>query len=127
MKLHLQGGTKRENLIRGYGDGEVVINDTRYTRSLILMPQRIIEDWPPSSYEALEAEHLAQLAQLQAEVVLLGTGPTLRFPPVAHTRALIQAHIGFEVMDTAAACRTYNILMGEGRIVAAALIIQAGS
>lgn len=122
MKLHLQNsGTA--NSIRAYTPGEVRINEERYVRSLIVTPTQLMPDWGPANFAALATEHFEAIARLQPELVLLGTGARLSFPRPALTLALMQAGIGIEVMDTAAACRTYNILMGEGRTVAAALIL----
>lgn len=122
MKLHLsqQAG---QNMFTAYGEGYVAVNQARYERSLIVLPDVLIADWAPRSLVDLSAADLVPLLPLQPEIVLLGTGPTLRFPPPQLSSALIQARIGFEVMDTHAAARTYNILMGEGRRVAAALLL----
>jgi uncharacterized protein len=100
-----------------------VVNETVYGASLIVQPDRIIADWPPQSFAHLAEPHFRVLAGLGVEVVLIGTGAKLRFPPSALLRPLIAAGCGFEIMDTGAACRTYNILMGEGRRVAAALLM----
>ena len=122
MKMHLLQGAG-QNLIRAYSGGEVRINEMGFARSLIVMPDRIVTDWPPQTFAELRAEDFAAIAALQPEVVLLGTGARLQFPKAALSRALTEARIGLETMDTAAACRTYNILMAEGRRVAAALLI----
>ena len=122
MKLHLQNsGTA--NTIRAHAPGEVRINDAVYLRSLIVMPTRLVPDWGPTTFAGLNPDHFETIAQLRPELVLLGTGTRLVFPHPRLTLSLIQAGIGLEAMDTAAACRTYNILMGEGRAVAAALIL----
>lgn len=122
MKLHLSGMTG-QNMFTGYGAGHVMINYARYEHSLIVLPDRIIENWNANAFEDITAEHFDFVLSLQPEMVLFGTGATLRFPHPRLTRGLIQAGIGVEVMDTAAACRTYNILTAEGRQVAAALLI----
>ena len=122
MKLHLDPATAR-NAITGYGDGYVMVNRQRYERSLVVLPERILLDWPPTSFEALAPEHLAALAGLDREIILLGTGARLRFPRPEIMQSLIQSGVGVEVMDVRAACRTYNILLAEGRRVAAALLI----
>ncbi|HLQ25816.1 MAG TPA: Mth938-like domain-containing protein [Acidiferrobacterales bacterium] len=123
MKIHLQN-SEGANIIRGYSPDRVIINQETYTRSLIVLPQRIIRDWPPRLFTELAPEHFALIMELEPEVVLLGTGRRLQFPKPSLTSVLVEAQIGIEVMDTAAACRTYNILMGEGRNVAAALLIE---
>lgn len=122
MKIHLQTGDG-QNIIRNYGPGQVAVNQDIYSRSIIVLPERIVDDWPPQLFSDLAAEHFDSLAALAPELVILGTGRQLRFPPPMVTAPLVQQHIGWEVMDTAAACRTYNILMGEGRRVAAALLM----
>ena len=121
MKIQLETGGG-QNLVRAYAPGSVTINDKMYTRSLIVTPQTLT-DWPPPSFADLLATHFAMLAELRPEVVILGTGMKLRFPSPGLTRALVEANIGLEVMDTGAACRTYNILMGDGRRVLAALLM----
>jgi uncharacterized protein len=122
LKLHLSGMTG-QNMFTGYGAGHVIVNHKRYEHNLIVLPDRIIENWDANAFEDLTAEHFDFVMALQPELVLFGTGAMLRFPHPRLTRSLIQAGIGVEVMDTAAACRTYNILTAEGRQVAAALLI----
>jgi uncharacterized protein len=112
-----------KNLFTGYGDGYVAVNGARHSASLVVSAERLITDWPAASLEALTADHLAAIVELKPEIVLLGSGPTFRFPEPALLAPLYKAGIGVEVMDTPAACRTYNILLGEGRNVIAALII----
>ena len=125
MKFHLQSGSHQEYLIRAYSASEIVINEITYYRSLILAPDRVVPDWAPQSHEALSVTDWEPLLVLQPEVILLGTGTGLHFPSATQLLPLIQAGIGYEVMGTAAACRTYNILMGEGRRVVAGLIIPS--
>jgi uncharacterized protein len=122
LKLHLSGPTAL-NTFTGYGPGYVAVNGQRHERSLIVLPERLVVDWTATSFEALAPEDLAAVAGLAPEIVLLGTGATLRFPPPELTRALVEAGIGLEVMDIQAACRTYNILVAESRRVAAALLL----
>ena len=87
------------------------------------MPDRIMADWNVQSFESLASQDIEALAALKPELVLIGTGDRLRFPDPRLLASLASARIGAEVMDTRAACRTYNILAEEGRNVAAALII----
>jgi uncharacterized protein len=122
MKLHLTRAAGQQ-LITGHGPGWVEVNDTRYTTSLIVLPNLLQTDWPVPNFDSLQAEHVAQIAALKPEVVLLGTGLTHRFAHPRIARPLLDIGVSLECMDTAAACRTYNILMAEGRHVAAALII----
>ena len=123
MKLHLDNPSSR-NLVTGYGADYVAINHRRYAASLVLLPDRIVESWGSDAFEALAESDFEALRALEPEVLLLGTGERQRFPAPALLRPLIEARIGYEVMDLAAACRTFNILMAEGRRVAAALIIE---
>lgn len=122
MKLHRESATSL-NTFTGYGEGYVKVNDERLEKSVVVLPERIILDWPATSFDALTAEHLALLVDLEREIILLGTGAQLRFPRPEILKPLIQAGIGVEVMDVQAACRTYNILMAEERRIAAALLL----
>ena len=123
LKLHLSNSTEK-NLFTGYGSGYVLVNQKRYDNNLITMPDHIIENWQVQTFEQLSEEHFELLLPFQPEIVLLGTGDTLQFPSPLVTKKLISVKIGVEVMDTNAACRTYNILMAEGRNVAAALLLM---
>ncbi len=109
--------------ITGYGRGRVIINEEVLTRSLLIMPEQLVKDWPPQNFDALEPSHFAIAAGLNAEILILGCGARQRFPPARLTRALTEAGIGLEVMDTGAACRTFNLLAADGRRVAAALLM----
>jgi len=122
MKLHLSQAPG-QNLFTNYGAGYVMVNQNRFEKSLIVLPDKLIDDWEPRNLDELTEAHFVFLAGLGAEVILLGTGAVLRFPHPRLTAPLAAQRIGFEVMDTYAAARTYNILMGEGRRVAAALLL----
>jgi uncharacterized protein len=122
VKLHASGATG-VNMITGYGEGYVTVNSERRTSSVVVLPDRV-EPWGAKSFEALSAEDFTFLKNLNAEIVLLGTGARQRFPHPRLTAALAQAGIGLEVMDLQAACRTYNILVAEERKVAAALLFE---
>ncbi len=122
MKLHLTQSAGNQ-LITGYGTGWVEVNEARHERSLIVLPNLLVPDWDATGFDQLEPVHLERLLALAPEVVLLGTGECHRFLHPRLSRSLTEAGIGVECMTTAAACRTYNILMAEGRHVAAALII----
>ena len=118
-----QDASQGRNTFTGYGEGYVEVNRTRYAASLVVSADRIVADWPATSVEGLAADHFAALVALAPEIVLLGTGARFEFPAPALLAPLYQAGIGVEVMDTPAACRTYNILLAEGRNVVAALIL----
>lgn len=123
MKLNLEHDPSL-NLVTGYGDGHLMINRVRHDGNLLLDAKRIIANWAPGGFAGLGADDFAAIVALGPEVVLVGTGSRLRFPPVAVLRPLIDARIGYEIMDFAAACRTYNVLASEGRAVAAALLFD---
>jgi len=120
VKLH-RAGASTVNTFTGYGEGYVTVNGKRHEKSLIVLPDQVLE-WQATSFDALSAEHFSSLKDLQVDIVLLGTGPKQRFPHPSLTAALARARIGVEVMDLQAACRTYNILVAEERRVAAALL-----
>ena len=122
MKLHLTTA-ENNNLITAYGADYIEINKQRYTQNLIVMPEALIHDWQVINFAELSNEHFRQIADLKPEVVLLGTGSTHLFLHPKHYQNLTDSGIALECMTTAAACRTYNILMSEGRAVAAALIL----
>lgn len=122
MKLHLTTA-QNQNLITAYGDGFVAVNQQRYSTNMIVMPNQLIADWMIGGFDDLNASHFEQIAHLKPELVLLGTGEKHQFLHPKMTQALSNMHISIEYMSTAAACRTYNILMAEGRQVAAALLV----
>lgn len=123
MKLH-SSVTPGLLAITAYDASCIAVNGRRLTRSFLLTPRRLIEDWPPLSFDALTEADMAAVAALECPIVLFGTGLRQRFPAAALLRPLIERRVGVEVMDSHAACRTYNILMAEGRDVAAALIVE---
>ena len=112
------------NVVRAYAPGAVRIGNRTYDRSLIVTAARIIEAWRPARIEELSPTDLEPILELQPEVLLIGTGTRQRFPDRGALAALYAARLGFEIMDTGAACRTYNLLVAEGRNVAAALIVE---
>jgi len=122
MKIEREQSEGR-NAFTGYGEGYVEVSGKRYPESLVVSADRIIADWPASSVKALSADHMAAIVELKPEIVLIGTGANFEFPEPGLLVPLQKAGIGVEVMDTQAACRTYNILLAEGRNVAAALIL----
>lgn len=110
-------------LIRGYGAEGVVVNNRVYASSLIVTRQRVIPDWRPRAASDLRAEDFSLLVQIEPQILILGTGEQQVFPEPAHYWPILERGIGIEIMDSGAACRTYNIIMAEGREVAAALIL----
>jgi len=131
--------------IKGYSKGEIVLlvpllaelseetdaagnpakglQQETLTASILLTSKHLDRHWPPQSIDDLREEHVQALAELKPEVAIIGTGASLKWPERALLKPLIDAGIGYEIMDTAAACRTYNILSYEGRTVAAALMM----
>ena len=122
MKITLDSADSRY-LVQGYDVGQITVAGKVLSDSTLIMANQGIHSWPPTQFADLQAAHFQQLVDYSPEVVVLGTGKQLQFPAPAITQALIQARIGLEVMDTAAACRTYNVLLSEGRAVMAALIM----
>jgi uncharacterized protein len=121
--LKLQPDQSDAQTISGYGPGWVAVGTEKITHSVVLGSRGERLAWA-GSFEELGPEHFAALARLQVEVVIFGSGPRIRFPQPAWIAPLAQARIGIETMDTAAACRTYNILAQEGREVAVALLLD---
>lgn len=122
MKFSIEDGDSRF-IIRAYEQGRIVVNDESFTSSLVITQQALIRDWSPQTFGDLQTEHIHLLTKSKPEIVLLGTGSQIRFPELALQAIIMEQGIGLEVMDTAAACRTYNILSSEGRNVTAALIM----
>lgn len=110
--------------IQGYGPGWVGVNGEKITASVIIGSKGQRMAWPCSSFDALTAVHFAQLAEFDAELVIFGSGKRIRFPQAAWLQPLMTKRMGLETMDTGAACRTYNILAGEGRHVVVALLLE---
>jgi uncharacterized protein len=112
--------------ITGHGPGWIAVGGERIGHSVVLRWDGERQPWPCGRFEALTAAHFEPLAQARPEVVLFGSGQRLRFARPEWLRPLAEAGIGWESMDTAAACRTWNILAGEGRRVVAALLLETG-
>ncbi len=122
MKLHLDhlGETK---LFTAHGPDHVRVNGERFDHSIVVLAEEVRCDWVVASFDALNEAHFNYFLALKPDVLLLGTGATQRFPHPRLYRALTDAGIGVECMDTPAACRTYNILVAEDRRVIAAILI----
>ena len=112
------------NAIARHGPDGVIVNGQEHRRSVVVPWQGPVSDWPAARFEALTAAHFEALAALKPELVIFGSGKRMRFPKPALLRPLIDARIGVETMDTPAACRTYNVLLAEGRSVVAALLFE---
>lgn len=123
MKLNAER-IEGTHAIARHGPDGVVVNGAQYTHSVVVPWTGRVTAWPVSRFDALSAEHFQALIEHAPELVIFGSGARLRFPPASVLRPLIEQRIGIEAMDTAAACRTYNVLLSEGRSVVAALLFE---
>lgn len=121
MKLH-RDSTDGHYSFTGYGDDYVAINGKNHQGNLVLLPRRLIQDWTDATFDSLTQADFNFLAELKMEIMILGTGAKQRFPHPQLLQGLMRAGVGLEVMNTQAACRTYNILVAEGRSVGCALL-----
>lgn len=110
--------------ISAYDHNSIGINGLPHSSSLVLSPMELVKDWSPLQYRELSAKHLDDIYAMKPEIILLGTGQKQIFPPAEILRRLAKEQIGFEIMDTQAACRTFNILMAEDRTVVAGLFLK---
>ena len=124
--MKLQPDKSNAPTINAHGPGWIEVNGQKHSQSVVVSSLDGLPtfNWGPSEFDQLGAPDFEKLVHDGVELVILGSGARLRFPPPSHLRALIQRGVGVETMDTAAACRTYNILASEGRKVLAALIIE---
>ncbi|MDQ6628044.1 MAG: MTH938/NDUFAF3 family protein [Pseudomonadota bacterium] len=116
-----------ENAIARHGPDGVVVNGAVWTESVVVPWRGEVQAWHAATFEALTAAHFAELAARKPELLIFGSGARLRFPAPGLLRPLFEAGIGVETMDSAAACRTYNVLLAEGRSVIAALLFAAAT
>jgi len=112
------------HLIRGYAADHIRIGEQVFRSTVVVTPERIITDWPPADITSMDAAHLDVLCALEPEIVLIGSGTQQRFPDHTLIARAMARGIGLEVMDTGAACRTYNVLASEDRRVLAALFLE---
>lgn len=122
--MKLQPDRIETQSVTAYGPGWVAIQGEKIQHSVLITSGGLRHDWQCQRFEDLGPQHFAQLAELDVELVIFGSGERLRFPKPEWQLGLMQRRVGLETMDTQAACRTYNILAGEGRKVAAALLIE---
>lgn len=113
-----------QNAVARHGPDGVVINGAEYRESVIVPWQGMVSRWQVDSFDDLTEDRFAALAAQGPELVIFGSGSRIRFVKPALLRPLIERRIGVETMDTAAACRTYNVLLAEGRSVVAALLFE---
>ena len=122
MKFHLEAPAG-VLFVRGYQPGQLRVGERTFASSVIVTATTVIEGWRPASVLELTAADLEPVLGLAPDVVLLGTGSHQQFPDHRILQILYEQRIGVEIMDTSAACRTFNVLVGEGRPVVAALIV----
>lgn len=123
MKLTLEN-RGASNVVRSYSASSIKVGDEVLTTSSIINSDQVIRDWPPHTVEQLVAAHFDPILALKPEIVLLGTGSQQRFPPTGIMASIMTRGIGFEVMDTGAACRTYNVLVSEDRRAVLAVLMD---
>jgi uncharacterized protein len=124
MDMKLEPDNFDVQTIQGYGPGWVGVQGEKITHSVIIGSKGQRVDWACSRFEDLTAAHFEQLADFDAELIIFGSGSRIRFPQAAWLQPLMAKRMGLETMDTGAACRTYNILAGEGRRVVVALVLD---
>jgi len=121
VKFHL-ATPGAHNLFTGYGPGYVSVNNVHYSHHLLVTATEV-KAWNVSEFDELGPSHFEELRALKPEILILGTGEHLQFPDPGLSRTLTSAGVGLEIMDTRAACRTYNIVVAEGRNVVAAVLV----
>lgn len=122
MKLNL-ANAGQQNVVTAHGEGYVEINAKRHQQS-VMLGAHVVSPWPVANIRDLTPNDLEVLKAHAPEVLIIGTGRRFTFPPPQALRPLVEARIGHEVMDTPAACRTYNVLLSEGRKVMAVLVVD---
>ena len=122
MQLHADRSDVQ--MVTGYGPGWIAIDKKEHKDNILLGASGFLRPWNCARFEDLTAEHFAELAQLNAELIIFGSGAKIRFVHPSWLQPLMQKRIGLETMDTHAACRTYNVLAAEGRNVIAALLLE---
>ncbi len=110
------------NLIRQYRAGEFLVNDVLYTHSIIVSADNVVTDWKKQTVQDLSVDDFRLLAEYDAEIVIVGTGDELIFPDFELLSPLVEQKCGYEIMNSRAACNTFNLLLGDGRKVIAALL-----
>ena len=123
MKIAKENSSRDVKVIRAYAPGRINVSETLLTKSFIVTRDQLIEDWAPQRFEDLTVESLKAALALEPEILIIGTGAQQHFLPGEAMAALSRGGIRVEVMDTAAACRTYNVLLSEDRKVVAALLM----
>ncbi len=121
MKFTLEN-PNADYVFNNYGDGVLTVNEQPYNNSVLIFPDSLT-DWPVNSAQQLEIGHFTTFLERRPDIIILGTGATQQFPAIALRRELAGQKIQLDIMDTAAACRTYNLLVSEDRNVGAAVMV----
>ena len=122
--MKLQPDKSESQTLTAHGPGWVAINGEKIESSVVLNSRGLRFAWDCAAFDQLDASHFAKLVELDAELIIFGSGQRLRFPKPVWLAPLMARRVGVETMDTAAACRTFNILAAEGRHVVAALVVE---
>ena len=122
--MKLTADSVQGNVVRSYAPGEIRLANTTLRSHVIISRDTVIADWNPAPLEAVSIADFAPALELQPEILLIGTGKAQRFLPMAVLTELLRAGIAVEVMETGAACRTFNVLIGEHRAAIAALLVE---
>ena len=123
MKIELDHPGSSNNRVESYSEGQVTVAGETFQSSIVLSPDTIRTDYLPNNFTELARSHVESILSLSPEVVILGTGSKLLFPDEDILSPFISSQIGYEIMDTGAACRSFNFLLGEGRVAVAALFM----
>lgn len=122
MKFTEDLSSSKLNHITGFGQGYVIVQNKKINTAHIIAPDGLVS-WNVNTHTELTADSIHRISKLDPEVIILGTGEIHIIPEKPILKALVETRVGFEIMDTKAACRTYNILVAEGRRAVAALIL----
>ncbi len=125
MKLNLETLTTKYR-VTGYSDRRVTVNNETLGDSFVITPFKLVKEWPPQNVTSIRPEHFSVIFDLEPDVILLGTGSKQLFPSPQLLEPIVKRGIGIEIMNTAAVCRTFNLLIAEGRHVAAGVLIDKG-
>lgn len=122
MKFELESNDSKYRIQSYHPNAAIIINRLAYSHSVLISAQHLSK-WSPTSFEEITADSLEEILKLKTTIVLIGTGETLKFPQQSLLIPFMKAGVGFEIMNTSAACRTFEVLASEGRSVAAGLIL----
>lgn len=123
MKIELDDNTYQANRINSYTSGSIQVGNKQFNSSTIVTPSNIISNWPPRLFSDIQPHHFDQIIAIESELFLFGTGSKQCFPSNDLLSHITKLNINFEFMDTGAACRSYNILLQEGRNIVAVLLM----